>query len=212
MSFIKTIFKTAACVLATLLVVPALLFFGGCALFLGRQTVFAGWSQAFSLIPGLSGVYLRRAFYHVVLPEVGSDACICFGVLFSHPTARVGNHVYVGPFCSLGDVTLEDDVLIGSHTSIMNGSAQHSIDRLDVPVREQPGTWPRVTIGCDTWIGDRCVVMADVGRHCVVGAGSVVTKRLPDYAIAVGNPARIIAYRDGSQTSSSPSAIARVVG
>jgi acetyltransferase-like isoleucine patch superfamily enzyme len=78
----------------------------------------------------------------------------------------------------------------------MNGSAQHGIDRLDVPIREQPGVWPRITIGTDTWIGDRAVVMADVGRHCVIGAGSIVTKPIPDYAIALGSPARVVRYRN----------------
>jgi serine acetyltransferase len=38
--------------------------------------------------------------------------------------------------------------------------------------------------------------MADVGKHCVVGAGSVVTKPVPDYAIVVGNPARIQGFRE----------------
>jgi acetyltransferase-like isoleucine patch superfamily enzyme len=94
-------------------------------------------------------------------------------------------------------VTLEDDVLLGSHVSVMNGSAQHGIDQLDVPVREQPGRWVRVTVGRDSWVGDRAVVLADIGKHCVVGAGSVVTKPLPDYAIAVGVPARVLRYRDG---------------
>jgi acetyltransferase-like isoleucine patch superfamily enzyme len=101
----------------------------------------------------------------------------------------------VGPFCSLGDVTLGDDVLIASHVSIANGGAQHGIERLDIPVREQPGDYPRITIGCDTWIGDRAVVLANVGKHCVIGAGSVVTKPIPDYAIAVGVPARVIGSR-----------------
>ena len=98
----------------------------------------------------------------------------------------------------IGDVTLEDDVLIGSHVSIINGNRQHGIARLDIPIREQSGEWPRITIGRDTWIGDRAVVFADVGKHCVIGAGSVVTKPIPDYAIAVGNPARVIRYREGA--------------
>jgi acetyltransferase-like isoleucine patch superfamily enzyme len=89
---------------------------------------------------------------------------------------------------------LGDDVLIGSHVSIMNGPAQHGIGRLDVPIREQPGVWSRVTIGRDSWIGDRTIVLADVGRHRVIGAGSVVTKPIPDYAIAVGSPARVIRF------------------
>ena len=52
-----------------------------------------------------------------------------------------------------------------------------------------------MTIGRDTWIGDRAVIMCDVGEHCVVGAGSVVTKPVPDYAIVVGSPARVVGSR-----------------
>jgi acetyltransferase-like isoleucine patch superfamily enzyme len=39
------------------------------------------------------------------------------------------------------------------------------------------------------------VILADIGKHCVIGAGSVVTKPIPDYAIAVGVPARVIRSR-----------------
>jgi acetyltransferase-like isoleucine patch superfamily enzyme len=92
-------------------------------------------------------------------------------------------------------VTLEDDVLLGSHVSAMNGSARHGIDRLDVPIREQPGAWLRVTIGRDSWVGDRAIIMADVGKQCVIGAGSAVTRPLPDYAIAVGSPAKVVRFR-----------------
>jgi virginiamycin A acetyltransferase len=121
---------------------------------------------------------------------------VSFGTVFSHPTAEVGREVYIGVYCCLGDVTLEDDVLISSHVSVINGAAQHGIDRLDVPIREQSGKWLRVVIGRDSWIGERSVVMADVGAHCVIGAGSVVTQPIPDYAIAAGVPARVIRFRD----------------
>jgi acetyltransferase-like isoleucine patch superfamily enzyme len=164
---------------------------------LGPQKAFAGWSELFSLVPGLTGIYLRRGFYRWALAGCGEGACISFGTLISHPTARIGCRVYVGPFGSLGDVTLEDDVLLGSHVSVMNGSEQHGIERLDIPIREQPGRWPHVTIGRDTWIGDRAIVMADVGQHCVIGAGTLVTRPIPDYAVAVGVPARVVRFRGG---------------
>ncbi|HJT34365.1 MAG TPA: DapH/DapD/GlmU-related protein [Pirellulales bacterium] len=162
---------------------------------LGAERVFPGWSQAFSLLPGLTGAYLRRAFYTLVLPECAGGSHISFGTIFSHSSARIGQDVYVGAYCVLGAVTLEADVLIGSHVSVMNGSRQHGINRLDIPVREQPGCWPRVTIGRDTWIGDRAVIMADVGRHAVVAAGAVVTRPVPDYAIVAGVPAKVIGNR-----------------
>ncbi len=191
----KAILKILVNGLAVLLVLPAFLLYQLGRLVAGPEKAFPGWSQAFSLIPGLTGVYLRRAFYGLVLPRCGTDACVSFGTVFSHPTAEVGRCVYIGVYCCLGDVTLEEDVLIGSHVSIANGGGQHGIERLDVPIREQPGVWPRVTIGRDSWIGDRAVVLADVGKHCVIGAGSVVTRPIPDYAIAAGSPARVLRYR-----------------
>lgn len=194
----KRLFKVLAEAAATLLVSPAFLAYRLARLSLGPEKAFPGFSQLFSLLPGLSGSYLRRAFYRLVLPRCGPGAFLGFGVIFSHPTAEVGRDVYVGPFCCLGDVTLEDDVLLGSHVSVMNGAGQHGTARLDVPIREQPGVWPRVTVGRDSWVGDRAIVLADVGPHCVIGAGSVVTKPIPAYAIAVGSPARVIRYRDGA--------------
>jgi virginiamycin A acetyltransferase len=196
--------KAIADLVALIIVAPAYVMYRLSEAMLGGERAFPGWSQAWSLVPGLTGIYLRRAFYRRVLPRCGDGACISFGTIISHPTAELGRNVYVGAYCCLGDVTLEDDVLLSSHVSVTNGAGQHGIDRLDVPVREQPGVWPRVTIGRDSWIGERAVVMADVGRHCVIGAGSVVTKPIPDYAIAVGVPARVIRYRNRSGIAHAP--------
>jgi acetyltransferase-like isoleucine patch superfamily enzyme len=193
----KACLKSLANGFALLLVLPAYLLYRLSGALMGRGQAFPGWSQALSLVPGLSGAYLRRALYRLVLPRCSRDCHISFGTVFSHPTAEIGRSVYIGVYCCLGDITLEDDVLLGSHISIMNGGAQHGIERLDIPVREQPGSWPRITIGEDSWIGDRAVVLADVGKHCVIGAGSVVTKPIPDYAIAHGVPAKVVRYRKG---------------
>lgn len=167
----------------------------------GKERIFPGWSQLWSLIPGQIGIYLRRAFYRLVFPRCGEDVCICFGTVFSHPTASIGDRVYIGVGCMVGDVTLEDDVLVGSHVSIINGRRQHGIERLDIPVREQVGEYPRVVVGRDAWIGDRAVITEHVGRHAVVGAAAVVTKPVPEYAIVFGNPATVRGSR-GPQISS----------
>jgi acetyltransferase-like isoleucine patch superfamily enzyme len=193
----RALLKSTANLIAFILVTPAYVLYQLGCLVLGPAQAFPGWSQAFSLIPGVLGVYLRRAFYRLVLPKCSPDCCLGFGTVFSHPTAEIGARVYVGVYCCLGDITLEDDVLLASHISIMNGGAQHGTERLDIPIREQPGIWPRITIGADSWIGDRAVVFANVGKHCVIGAGSVVAKSIPDYAIAVGVPARVVRDRRG---------------
>ena len=191
----KSIVKAIANAVATAVVLPAWLMYRLQCVLMSPARAFPGWSQWFSLLPGISGVYLRRAFYRLSLANCGGDACISFGTVLSHPTASVGKQVYVGTYCIIGDVTLEDDVLVASGVSIANGPAQHGIERLDVPVREQPGEWPRITIGRDSWIGERAVVLANVGKHCVIGAGAVVTRDVPDYAIAVGVPAKVVSSR-----------------
>jgi len=191
----KRSLKSFADGVAFILVLIPLLIYRLSSLLMGADRAFPGHSQAFALLPGWTGIYLRRAFYRGILRRCEPGCCLGFGSVFSHASAEVGRDVYVGLFCSIGAVTLEDDVLVSSHVSIMNGGGQHGIDRLDVAIREQPGRWDRITIGKDSWIGEHSVVMADVGKHCVIGAGSVVTKPVPDYAIAVGVPARVIRYR-----------------
>ena len=83
------------------------------------------------------------------------------------------------------------------------------VERLDIPIREQPGQWPHVTIGQDSWIGDRAIIQCDVGKHCVIGSGSVVTTPIPDYAIAVGVPAKVVRFRNQQETSNGEAAQAR---
>ena len=188
-----------------LLVLPVYFLYLGCRLTQGSHRAFAGFSQGLSLIPGLSGIYIRHAFYRFVLPQCGDDIVVSFGTLLTHPATHLGRACYIGPFTTLGEVTVGDDALLGSYVSVINGGRQHGIDRLDIPIRDQPGQWPRVTLGADCWIGERAVVMADVGRGAVVAAGSVVTRPVPPFMIVAGVPARPIRCRTRlSASSSSP--------
>jgi virginiamycin A acetyltransferase len=195
--FVKQFFST----LATTIVFPAICLFHLQTAICGADRVFAGWTQFFSLIPGLTGVYLRHAFFRRTMKGCGPDACVSFGTLFSHPGVSLGRSVYIGNYCSIGDVTVEDDVLIASHVSIMNGCRQHGTERLDIPMREQNGHYEPVTIGCDSWIGERATVAASIGRHCIIGAGALVLSPVPDYCIAVGVPARVIRDRRQPQST-----------
>jgi acetyltransferase-like isoleucine patch superfamily enzyme len=181
--------------LSRVLISPLFLLYRLGALFSDGDKALHGWSQALSLLPGVTGQYLRREFYRLALPECASDCWISFGTILSKRGARIGRGAYIGTHCTLGLVTLEDDVLLASNVDVLSGSQQHEFEDPDTPIREQGGTFTRVTIGADSWIGNRSVVMADIGKGSVVGAGSVVTKPLPERSIAVGSPARVVGAR-----------------
>jgi acetyltransferase-like isoleucine patch superfamily enzyme len=72
---------------------------------------------------------------------------------------------------------------------------QHHYSRTDVPMTAQGGAKKRIRIGNDCWIGSHCVVGEPVNNGSIVGAGSVVTRPIPDFSIAVGNPARVLKSR-----------------
>jgi len=85
--------------------------------------------------------------------------------------------------------------VIGSGVNILSGLRQHSFEKLEIPIRDQPGQYTKITVGEDTWIGNGAIIAANIGKKCVIGAGSVVVKAIPDLAVAAGNPARVIRLR-----------------
>jgi acetyltransferase-like isoleucine patch superfamily enzyme len=152
-------------------------------------------TQAVSLLPGLVGDYIRREFYRMTLDACAVDCQIVFGTLFASRAARIGPRAYIGSYCMIGDADVGADVLLGSNVHLLSGRAQHGIERVDVPIGRQPRRFEMIHVGADTWIGNGSIVMADIGTKCVIGAGSVVIEPIPDYAIAAGNPARVLKLR-----------------
>ena len=93
-----------------------------------------------------------------------------------------------------GKITIEDDVAIGHYTSIV-GEQFSDIKATQQDIKTLPKKYREIVIGKGAWIGNSCVIMASVGKGAVVGAGSVVIRDVPDYAIVLGNPARIVSRR-----------------
>jgi acetyltransferase-like isoleucine patch superfamily enzyme len=119
------------------------------------------------------------------LPLTGSSTCqlnigdgCCIGNF---------NHIYATRKISFGKKVLTADKVYISDNL-------HGYENIQVPVMEQPIRQINdVYIGDGTWLGENvCVIGASIGKNCVVGANAVVTKDIPDYCIAVGNPAKII--------------------
>lgn len=187
--------KSAVRIVALILISPALASYWIRAVLVGGDRALEGSSQALSLIPGISGQYLRQAFFARTLTACHPTVTISFGTLFSQCGARLDERVYIGPGCALGLVHLERDVLLGTGVHVTSGRHTHDVSQVDVPIRDQATTRTLVRIGAGTWIGSGAIVMADVGKNSVVGAGSVVTKPLPDDVVAAGVPARVIRQR-----------------
>lgn len=117
--------------------------------------------------------------------SIGEDCNICDGS-FVEKGAVIGNHVTVKHHVAVFDgVTIEDDVFVGSNAAFIND--RHPRGRREDWVMEKTLIKKGASIGSNTTI--LCGVT--VGEYAVVGAGSVVTKDVPAFAIVYGNPARL---------------------
>jgi virginiamycin A acetyltransferase len=197
---LKALLKAAARGAADLATAPLVPSFKCRAAMFGRDRALEGSIQWLSLIPGMSGQYLRRAFLSRVLDGCHDTAVVECGTTLSRAGSRLDAHVYVGPGCRLGLVHIERDVLIAAGVHIPSGPSTHQIDDLSRPIREQGRAERLVQIGAGAWIGEAAVIMADVGADAVVGAGAVVTRPVPPRAIVAGVPARVIRFR-GSEAA-----------
>lgn len=168
-----------------------------------RHLIFQFGSHIASQWPGLPGVYLRRAYYRIVLGLRSKGFVIEFGAILCQRGIEIGNGVYVGPYCNIGLSILEDDVLLGSNVDIVSGKQTHYFDRLDVPIRDQGGVLKKIRIGKGAWIGNKAVVMESLGDGAIVGAGSVVTSEVDTLLIVGGNPARVLRSRKDQGKSES---------
>ena len=139
---------------------------------------------------------------------VGRD-CLIEGFLVTETDQseiRIGSNVYIGGHtnvdCALS-ITIEDDVLISYQCTIAdsdNHSLLYRIRKKDVADwKHGKHDWSTnarapIRIMRGAWIGARAIILKGVtiGEGAVVGAGSVVTKDVPDWTIVAGNPARII--------------------
>lgn len=130
--------------------------------------------------------------------QAGHDIKVSRNVRFgSGKNVVIGSYSGLNVGCWIGnDTIIGNDVMFGPEVSILSGG--HNFERTDIPMREQ-GATPRkpVVIGDDVWIGTRVIILPgiQIGSHSIIGAGSVVTKDVPEYAVVAGNPATIKKFR-----------------
>jgi acetyltransferase-like isoleucine patch superfamily enzyme len=105
----------------------------------------------------------------------------------------IGDYTRIGIHC-----TVIGPVCIGSHVNLAQGitvtALNHNFGDAARQIDEQGVSTKPVVIGDDVWIGANAVILPGVtiGSHCVIAAGAVVTKDVPDYTLAGGVPAKTI--------------------
>jgi len=111
---------------------------------------------------------------------------------------EVGDDTALNPYCVLygtGGLRIGRDCGIATHTVMV--AANHSFERLDLPMMRQPIRAQGIRVGDDVWIGAGCTILdgVEVAAGSIVAAGAVVTQSFPPRSILAGVPARLVRRR-----------------
>ena len=129
--------------------------------------------------------------------RVEDHTSFCFNKIDeSLPVIRIGRNVSIGKWNDFGCsklIEIGDDVTTAPYVHFTDRN--HGYEDVTVPIIHQK-SWVKgpIRIGRGSWIGFGAQIMSgvSVGRHCVVGAGAVVTRDVPDFCVVGGNPARLL--------------------
>ncbi|KAA3612260.1 MAG: hypothetical protein DWQ05_19880 [Calditrichaeota bacterium] len=156
--------------------------------------------------------------------EIGDNVVIDDNVVLDAKGADnkglfIGNGVFVGRntilSCKNGDIILDDNANIGFNCEIFSANSvhvgknvlmaaytylvggTHTFNRTDIPMIQQEREARGITVGEGAWIGAHAVVFdgTNIGKECVIGAGAIVNRDIPDWQIAVGSPAKPVKDR-----------------
>ena len=122
------------------------------------------------------------------------------GLCGDKTSLRIGKHCYIGEYNNIraagGSIYIGNYCAISQHVTIV--SSNHCIKKDEKILRQSWKYNSNIVIDDDVWIGANSVILPGVhiNKGAVVGAGSIVTKDVPEYAIVCGNPAKVLKYRE----------------
>lgn len=154
-----------------------------------------------SMIPGDLGVLIRRQYYRKRFKGCGEQLIVSFQVTIYNPqNILAGDKVHIAKFAHLsagGGISIGNNTGIGHNVKMF--SVHHDVDSKEIFWHHAyKKSERRIEIGNDVFIGAAAIILPEVtiGDGCIIGAGSLVTKNIPPYCVAVGNPAKIIKERN----------------
>ena len=140
---------------------------------------------------------IRRLICRPIFDKCGDNVNVESGAHFANGGGiSIGSGSGIGVNCRIhGPLQIGDYVMMGPDVVILTHT--HNIERTDIPMGSQGSRVAKVVIGNDVWIGMRSIIMPGVkiGNGVVIGAGAVVTKHIPVFAVVGGVPAKIIRFR-----------------
>jgi len=163
------------------------------------QAFYYYWQEAQKITMEMNNKYhspeeVRELFSKLTAYEI-DDSCIIIPPFYTEfgKNTKVGKNVFINSGCHFqdnGGIEIGDGTMFGFNVNIT--TLNHDIN----PKTRLNATPKPVIIGKNVWIGANCTILPGVtiGDNSVIGAGSVVVKSIPENAIAVGNPARVIKY------------------
>ncbi|NJN18111.1 MAG: acyltransferase [Oscillochloris sp.] len=152
------------------------------------------------------GVYLDHGAYLHACPggiSIGDESLVMKNAILHvynfrdlpKSGIRIGRRSLIGEGCILrgqGGISIGDDVYLGTLVQVL--AVNHVFSDPTRPISQQGITAEGIQIEDGAWIGSGAILLdgVTIGRNAVVGAGAVVTKDVPAYSVAVGNPARVV--------------------
>ena len=136
------------------------------------------------------------AFAHILPGAVIGEDCNICDQTFIENEVVIGDRVTIKCGVQLWDgITLENDVFIGPNATFTNDPFPRS--------KQYPQSFARTVIRKGASIGANATILPGltIGQYAMIGAGTVVTKDIPPFAIVVGNPARIVGYVETNKDS-----------
>ena len=162
-------------------------------------SIYSYFTNIFYLLMELLPSFARNLIFKLIFKKVGRNCLLDYKTYYRYPSRiSLGDNITINRDCALYasymvegvEIRIGNNVALSPHVRIFTATHDYSTLELD-------DTAASVVIEDYAWIGGGAIILPGVtiGEGAVIGAGSVVSRSIPPYSVAVGNPARVVKER-----------------